>query len=1079
MEGTSRARSCLVAILCMDAPAATAARRDRALDRARARAVARGGKPTGADGAAFEFRLSSDAIAAAVACATDPEGHDTDLRAAIVVGESGPTGNDAAVDRARRLLAAAHPGQVVASIATVESGQHGLDQEIGVRPLGTVSLPGEARPLAVAQIDRAGSARTFPTLRHAHTPTAPLPRPTTSFVGRRADIEVLGALVQAHALVTVVGAGGCGKTRLAVEVARAWPAADGAVWLDLAAVTAADSVLDAAATAVGLSGSALPTPARIAGQLGARAALVVVDNCEHVLDAAAELIAALNAECPGVRVLATSREPLALSGEAVWRVPSLSVPAGDSPEALLDSDAGRLLVDRIRLVRPGFVPDHGEAAALARVCRRLDGIPLALELVAARAALLPPVEIADRLTERFSAFGTGTRDVAARQRTLEGSVAWSYQLLDDDDRAAFRRLGAFTGSFPLAAAADLVGGEDTVLRLARGSLLVDRTDGREPRFAMLEAVRWYARDRLVEHGEATDAFARHLAWCTTVAESLGPELEGPRAVAALRALDAELDNLRAAMGWAIDHARAGDAAGIIAATPWFWIWRGRIPEARRWLGRAGVPPIDEPGPRLAVLWARLELEVNTASGDDDVTGHTREALELARAIADERTEAKLLVSLSRHDAFREPQAVIDTAQSHRERCRRVGEDFWTGISLVSESLAHITLGRFDRAEGVLDQLRVVAAEVGHPQLVADEIARRAIVDRRLGRYDAVARAVPTVEAVTEGFTDLNSRALVHAQAALVDVARGHAPAALEHVDAMFERYRAAGELSYLASFLLPIMEALVDLGRPAEALRRSDELWPVCREILSWRLRLGTPRATAMLALGDLDSARAALADVVEVAAAAPNDHEEAIAQRLIAGIDRIEQRYGAAEDRLHRALAVQADLGYPQYVADVLEDLAGIELEHDRAEAAATLFGAADTIRASAGVVRRVGGQARYDADVAELAARLDPAVLDERRSRGATLSLADAVDYAQRGRGQRGRPTRGWESLTATELKVADLAAQGLANPEIAERLIMGRATVKTHVSSILRKLDLTNRTQLARVAAPGRPAARTDRR
>jgi DNA-binding CsgD family transcriptional regulator len=386
---------------------------------------------------------------------------------------------------------------------------------------------------------------------------------------------------------------------------------------------------------------------------------------------------------------------------------------------------------------------------------------------------------------------------------------------------------------------------------------------------------------------------------------------------------------------------------------------------------------------------------------------------------------------------------------------------------VSEVLANFSLGRFDRAEPLLDQLRLEARSLRHPQLIADEIARRAIVDRRFGRYEAVTRARSSISSITAGFTTLNAQALVHAQAALVDVAQGRSENALAEMDQLYHRYAAAGEYGYLPSIALPIIDALIDLGRPHEAIERFERIWKPFTGSISWRLRLGSARAVALLAAGDLDAAQDGFSDVLEQARVTPNEHEAAIAERFLATIDRADRRFGDAEARLHRALEIQAGFGYLQYVADILEALAGIELEHDRANPAAVLFGAAAEMRSRSGVVRRIGQQDAYDADIDDLRRRLGDG-LDEPWRRGEAFTMADAVEFARRGRGERGRPTTGWESLTATESKVAALVADGCTNPEIAARLVMGRATVKTHVSNVLRKLGLANRTQLAGAAA-----------
>ena len=515
------------------------------------------------------------------------------------------------------------------------------------------------------------------------------------------------------------------------------------------------------------------------------------------------------------------------------------------------------------------------------------------------------------------------------------------------------------------------------------------------------------------------------------------------------------------MDWGITYGRGLDAARIVAATSWYWVWRGRIGETERWLQRACIDDTTlDPTDRLALLWARSELIGNRAGAIADLMA---DGLELARAHHDLRAEARLLVSHSRYRAFSAPHETIEQAPIERALCREVGDMFWAATSYVGEALAQISLGRFDLAEPLLDQLRIEARTLRHPQLIADEIARRAVVDRRFGRYDAVHRAVVDIDRITFGFTTLNSQALVHAQAALVDVAQGRAAVALDAMDELYRRYLVAGELGYLPSIALPMIDALIDLGRAGEALDRFERLWDGFSKTISWRLRLGSVRGTAMLASGDLDAARAAFMAVLDEARTTPNDHEAAIAERYLAAIDRSEQRVNDAETRLHRALETQARLGYPQYVADNLEELAGIELEHRRPRPASVLLGAAATIRAGAGVTRRIGRQDQYDSDVECARDQLGDGFA-EHWTTGSELTVEQAVEFARRGRGERRRPATGWDSLTATERRVAALVAEGRTNPEIAAALIMGRATVKTHVSNILDKLGLANRTQIA---------------
>jgi predicted ATPase/DNA-binding CsgD family transcriptional regulator len=1035
------------------------------------------------DSTVTAFGRASDALAAAVDVQQAMQrevwaGREPLLaRVAVHAGEvhlddtgryQGPTMN-----RAGRLLQAGHGGQVLASTTVVDLGRAVLGDDVRLIDLGPHRLRGIEEAVGIVQVTPDGCREAFPPLRTAGTAASTLPHPDSSLVGRAHDLRALTELLDQHRVLSVVGAGGCGKTRLAIEVAHETIGrfAHGAAWVDLAPITGPDAVTDAVAAAVELHTTAALTTDRIVSHLADRSLLLLVDNCEHVIDHAAATIAAIQAGCPEVRIVATSREPLALRDEVVWRVPSLGTPTASDGADLLDSDAGRLLVERIRRVRPDYEPDDADKQALATVCRRLDGIPLALELAAARSATIPTQDLAARLSARFALLAGGSRDSVARQRTIEASVAWSYQLLEPDEQRVFRQLSAFAATFTTTAATAMLADEphvdDVIERLLHCSLLVDRP-GPVRRLHLLEPVRWFARERLIDAGEADDTLGRHLDWCIATAITHGAALEGPGVLSSLTQLDLDLDNLRSAMDWALTHGRSADAARIIAATPWFWIWRGRALEALRWLHRAGdhIEQALSPAEQIGLLWARASLRLNTTS--PDWREAASEGITLARTQGDTRWEARFQVLVSQAQAFDDPHTVLAEAEGQRALCLAAGERFWAATSLVSESLAQITLGRFDLAEPLLDQLRAEAEALRHPQLLADEIARRALVDRRLGRYGDVHSASRRIGQVTAPLTELNAQALVHAQAALVDVAQGHAADVLDAMEALMRRHVDAGEYGYIPSIALPIIDALLDLDRADEAVDRFEPFWESFRQSISWRLRMGNTRALALYANGDSDAAWSALEDVLDEAREAPNDHEVANAERLLAAIDRDAQRFADAEDRLHRALDIQARLGYRQYVADVLEELAGIELDHDRPTPAAVLFGAASAIRDRAGVMRRIGRQHAYEADLDRLHDLLDETELGETWVRGRALSMADAVELARRGRGERRRPATGWESLTATEAKVAALVAEGRTNPEIADTLIMGRATVKTHVSNILRKLGLANRTQVAAAAA-----------
>jgi len=411
-------------------------------------------------------------------------------------------------------------------------------------------------------------------------------------------------------LVTLTGPGGVGKTRLMVEVARRLGSdfTDGARFVDLAAVSAADRVAAAIAAGLGLNTSAGRLMADLEAYLRARRLLLALDNFEQVIDAA-PLLADLLAVAPGLVVLVTSRTVLRLRGEHELPVPSLPVPsagADPDPAALLGYASAGLFAERAHAADPGFELTAGNAAAVAEICRRLDGLPLAIELAAARVRLLPPLAGAARLDERFGLLTGGARDLPARQQTLRNTLGWSFGLLPAGERALFARLGVFAGSFSLAAAEAVGAGSagegqaegagpvmDTLGALVDSSLVRAQTGGGEPRFALLETIREYALDRLREGGGWGPAHDRHAAYFLVLAEPADADLAGPGQLAWLDRLEAEHDNLwgcavlagrprPARTGRAPEH---GHREVLVAARP----HRGAGPPGRRLRGR-------QPGP---------------------------------------------------------------------------------------------------------------------------------------------------------------------------------------------------------------------------------------------------------------------------------------------------------------------------------------------------------------------------------------------------------------------------------------------------------------------------------------------------
>ena len=456
-------------------------------------------------------------------------------------------------------------------------------------------------------------------VRADRSPRHNLASPLTSFVGREREIADVHRLLTSGGLLTLTGVGGAGKTRLAEEAARrllgSYP--DGVWFADLAGVADPRLVADAVAAALGLEPAAGSNPLRtLVGRLAPTTLLLILDNCEHVLAVCAELAGEVRRACPGVTLLATSREPLHAPGEVTFRVPSLEVPGPadrDDPDRLAMLPSVRLFLERTRDVRPGFAVDAGNAAAVVEICRRLDGIPLALELAAARMSHLEAVEIAERLHEALSLLGR--RGPVTRHATLRATLEWSHALLATDEQILLRRLAVFAGSFSLPSAEEVCADEmlprpeilDCLGRIADKSLVQIERAGDRSRYRLLETIRQLARERLTDAGEG-DAFdAAHCRHFLAVAVESDPDRASGIVVERPQLLDVDHDNLRAALGWAVrrDPARAL----LLAVSLWrYWLARGHFVEGAGWLERIlAVAPEASPE-RTRALFALAILE---------------------------------------------------------------------------------------------------------------------------------------------------------------------------------------------------------------------------------------------------------------------------------------------------------------------------------------------------------------------------------------------------------------------------------------------------------------------------------------
>ena len=557
----------------------------------RAATAAHGGhvvKTTG-DGVHAVFSTACDAVLSAVdaqrALVAGPWGEIGELRVRMGLHTGTAEGRDgdfygSSVNQAARLMSVAHGGQIVCSRVTAdlarpapEIGTGGVQfTQLGVHRLRDLSASVE-----VFQVIHPDLRSSFPPLHSLDAFPGNLPRQLTSFVGREEEVRRIAELVRTRPLVTLTGVGGVGKTRLAVQTAaELLPQFPEGAWLcELAPVTDAGAVWETVAAALDISpGPGRPISAAVLDQLEYRNLLLVLDNCEHLLDAVALVVDEVMRRCQRVALIATSREGLALAGEQVVAIPSLGVPANhDDLGVVASSDAVRLFVDRARDANVDFELTSDTAAAVAHLCRRLDGIPLAIELAAARVGSLSPDDLVARLDQRFKLLTRGSRAALERHQTLRNTIAWSYDLLDPAERDALNRISVFAGGCDLAAAEQVLAGgaidpsdvADLLAQLADKSLLlVESRGGSSTRYGLLETIRQYAQERLEANQETQAVRRAHADYYVTRAETAGSRLRGPDPMRFADAVELDTDNFRTALDWAVETSSPDHALGLVA-----------------------------------------------------------------------------------------------------------------------------------------------------------------------------------------------------------------------------------------------------------------------------------------------------------------------------------------------------------------------------------------------------------------------------------------------------------------------------------------------------------------------------------
>jgi predicted ATPase/class 3 adenylate cyclase len=764
------------------------------------------------------FRSAPAAVAAADAAQRSLAAHpwpaegSVRVRMGMHTGE-GTVGGDSYVGldvhRAARIAAAGHGGQVLLSSATAELVRAGLPDGLGLRDLGEHRLKDLARPERIFQLTIATLSAEFPPVRSLETPTN-LPVQRTSFVGRSREVARVKELLRGPGLLTLTGPGGSGKTRLALQAARelldGYP--DGVFFVELAPISDPRLVPSAIADSVGARAEgARPVLDTLRDHVRDREMLLVVDNFEQVLEAAS-VVADLLVAAPRMRILATSREPLHLSGEQELSVPPLSLPdAGHpvAPERLLRFESVALFVQRAAAVDPGFRITEANATAVVELCRRLDGLPLAIELAASRVKLLSPEAILERLEHRLELLTGGPVDVPPRQRTLRGAIEWSHDLLDEAERAVFRRLSVCAGGWTLEAAGAVTNpGEDAAPDLLEilGSLvdksLVMRSPGEVLRFEILETIREFGREQLESAGEADATRDRHASHFLAIAEAAEPHLRGVDQEPWLDLLELEHDNLRVALRRSVDAGSPTIGLRLVGALWRFWHMHGHLAEGRRWAET--VLALPDAAARTAERAKALTALGGLAYWQEDVPVTRRsyeEALAIARELGDRPAEAEGLYNMAYPPAYEgDMGSAIMTLKQSRAMfeelgiVRGVADCVWlfaivarlegdtaTARTLVEESLRmHREAGDRFGATDALHVLGRIALAQGDLDTAGTSFLEALANDERVGNRTGMGIVLDNLAARASALGHhLRAVRLAGASESIKEAAGGHAP----------------------------------------------------------------------------------------------------------------------------------------------------------------------------------------------------------------------------------------------------------------------------------------------------------------
>ncbi len=890
------------------------------------------------------FPLARDAVAAAVTAQRGivshswPEGGTVRVRVGLHTGEphsadTGYVGMD--VHRAARICAAGHGGQILLSQTTRELVAEDLPEGVSFRDLGEHRLKDLTRPQRLFQVTVADLSSEFPPLKSLDALPNNLPIQLTSFIGREREIAEVKGVLSTTRLLTLTGAGGSGKTRLALQVSAEVleELKDGVWFVELAAMSDPTLVPQTVASALSVrEQSGRPVLTTLSDFLQPKHVLLVLDNCEHLVAVCGHLAETLLRACPTLRVLATSREVLGIPGEVIWRVPSLSLPDPRRPpslEHLTQYEAVRLFVERAVYSQQGFALTNGNAPAVVQVCHQLDGIPLAIELAAARVKVLAVEQIAARLDDRFRLLIGGSRSVLPRHQTLRAAMDWSYDLLSEKERGLLRRLSVFAAGWTLEAAEVVCSGDgveaaeilDLLTQLVDRSLVMVETQSGEARYRLLETVRQYGWPKLVDSGESERLRRRHLDFFFRQADirhalagaAIGQEIT----VAWAQRMETEHDNMRLALEWALGSVGAETALRLAVALHLFWDIRGYWTEGRKWLELALAAASGAPSSLRAKAFHGAGL-LAWYQGDN------------------RRTVAQLEASVALH--------------------RDLGDKEGIANSLDILGIVAYRQGDYGRAEALLEESLMLNRELGHKTPFT--LYLLGIVARLRGDYEQA-------EARGRESLALNRELGRKGSAALT-------------LDSL-------GLLAYYR-------------GDYTQAEVLCEEALALFRERADKFGTAGSLNTLALVACGQGDYRQAAALSEESLALSRESGDKGAMARSLnvLGRVAHFQREYKQAAEYLGESLTLFREMGERLGIIRCLCGLAHVAWAGGFPERAARMFGAAEGLRESIGTPLPLADQLEFDRNVASVRTRLGEHEFTAAYAEGRAKTLEQAIEFA-----------------------------------------------------------------------------------